>query len=223
MMLLHKITGRLGCLLLACTGALAIGTTVAASGGAAGNQLAGITATERVQQGQQKFDCSGRIIEVGISRADVLAACGKPSWRDQRTDSWIDGIQPDGTILVSVYTEEWIFDFGSDRLLHFLYFRDDKVAAIFTGGYGGRSTDCADGANLAVGDSKYEVFRKCGAPTSVGTTAGDDKVFSDPDAAYRRLLDSDFWTYDFGPDRFVRRLTFSNGRLKSIERGNYGH
>jgi len=222
MMLLRKMMGRLVCLLLASKGAPAVGPAFAASGGEAGSLLAGITATERLQQGQQKFECSGRIIAAGVSLDDVLAACGPPAWRDQRTDSWVDGIRPDGTVLVSVFTEEWIFDFGSDRLLHFLYFRDGKVAAIRTGGYGASSADCGDGENLSIGDSKLEVFRKCGAPTRVGTEQKADRADNDPGSAYRRILDNNSWTYDFGPDRFVRLLTFSNGRLKNIERGSYG-
>jgi len=220
MTLLRKM--MLVCLLLASGGVPAVGLAVAASGDAADGLMAGITASERLQQGQQKLACSGRIIAVGVPLADVLAACGPPAWRDQRTDSWVDGIRPDGTVLVSVFTEEWIFDFGPDRLLHFLYFRDGKVAAIRTGGYGARSADCADGENLTIGDSKLEVFRKCGAPTRVGTEQKADKADNDPGAAYRRILDNNSWTYDFGPDRFVRLLTFSNGRLKSIERGSYG-
>jgi len=206
---LHKTAVRLACLLLAC-------------GGAPDGLMAGNTATERLLQGQQKLDCSGRIIAAGVPQADVLAACGPPVWRDPRTDSWVEGIRPDGTVLVSVFTEEWIYDFGADRLLHFLYFRDGKVAAIRTGGYGGRSADCADGDNLAIGDSKLEVFRKCGPPSRVGTEQAADKADSEPGAGYRRMLDNDSWSYDFGPDRFVRRLTFRNGQLKSIERGSYG-
>jgi len=223
MTLLQTMTGRLICLLLAGTGMPASGTAAAAGNGGADGLLAGMTAMERLQQGQAKFDCSGRIIEAGIPQADVLAACGPPAWRDQRTDSWIDEIRRDGTVLVSVYTEEWIFDFGADRLLYFVYFRDGKVAAIRTGGYGGRSGDCNDGNNLAIGDSKLEVFQKCGAPSRVGTGQEADKADSRPGVAYQRLLDNDSWVYDFGPNRFVRLLTFSNGRLKNIERGSYGH
>jgi len=215
MTLSYYMTGLVSCLLLACTG-------VATAGGAGGSRVAGMTATDRLLRGQQKFECSGRVIGVGLPRADVLAACGPPTWQDQRTDSWVDGIGPDGTVLVSVFTEEWIFDFGPDRLLHFVYFRDGKVAGIRTGGYGGRGSDCGDGDNLAIGDSKLEVFQKCGAPVRVGRGKGGEKELTDPDTVVRRILDSDYWTYDFGPSRFVRMLTFQNGRLKSIERGGYG-
>jgi Protein of unknown function (DUF2845) len=31
------------------------------------------------------------------------------------------------------------------------------------------------------------------------------------------------WTYDFGPDRFMRHLRFRNQRLEAVERGDYGH
>jgi len=212
------MTCRLASLLLAC----GTGTAVAASVGAADSLVAEMTPTDRLLRGQQKFACSGRIIEVGVPLADVLAACGPPAWQDQRTDSWVDGIRPDGTVLVSVSTEEWIFDFGPDRLLHFVYFRDGKVAGIRTGGYGGKSEECGNGDNLAIGDSKLEVFQKCGAPTRVGRGQGGEKELTDPDTVVRRILDSDYWTYDFGPSRFVRSLTFGNGRLKNIERGDYG-
>lgn len=221
MTLRFNMTGRLACLLLV-GGVPAAGAAGAESGGAADSLVAGMTATDRLLRGQQKFECSGRIIGVGVPRADVLDACGSPAWRDQRTDSWVEGIRPDGTVVVTVFTEEWIFDFGPDRLLHFVYFRDGKVAGIRTGGYGGRSEDCAGGDNLAIGDSKLEVFQKCGAPTGVGREQGGEKTVSDPGTVVRRILDSDYWTYDFGPHRFVRRLTFSNGRLKNIERGGYG-
>jgi len=217
------MTSRLICLLLACAGVPAVDTAAAASGGATAGLMAGMTAMERLQQGQQKFDCSGRIIEAGVPQADVLAACGPPAWRDQRTDSWVDGIRSDGTVLVSVFTEEWIFDFGPDRLLHFVYFQDGKVTSVRTGGYGGRRADCADGNNLAIGDSKLEVFQKCGAPSRVGAEQGADKADSGAGVVYQRLLDNDSWTYDFGSDRFVRLLTFRNGRLINIERGSYGH
>jgi hypothetical protein len=33
----------------------------------------------------------------------------------------------------------------------------------------------------------------------------------------------DAWTYDFGPQRFVRFLTFEHGKLIQIDSGGYGH
>lgn len=218
----HSMMGLVTCLLLACAGLATAGGAGAGSGAAAGSRVAGMTAIDRLLRGQQKFECSGRVIGAGLPRADVLAACGPPAWQDQRTDSRVDGIGPDGTVLVSVFTEEWIFDFGPDRLLHFVYFRDGKVAGIRTGGYGGLGSDCGDGDNLAIGDSKLEVFRKCGAPARVGRGQEGETELTDPDTVVRRILDSDYWTYDFGPSRFVRMLTFGNGRLKIIERGGYG-
>jgi len=34
--------------------------------------------------------------------------------------------------------------------------------------------------------------------------------------------EAEAWTYDFGPDRFVRTLYFRKGRLVEIETGGYG-
>ena len=33
----------------------------------------------------------------------------------------------------------------------------------------------------------------------------------------------DEWTYDFGPDRFIKFLTFEQGKLVNIVSGNYGN
>jgi hypothetical protein len=37
-----------------------------------------------------------------------------------------------------------------------------------------------------------------------------------------REVQIDEWTYDFGPRRFVRYLTFVDGRLQSVEAGGRG-
>jgi len=75
-----------------------------------------------------------------------------------------------------------------------------------------------------IGDYKLEVLRKCGEP-----------LFTDSRIEYRaiRLYGSglelervvpviiDEWTYDFGPNRFVRLLRFENGRLVDVESLGY--
>ena len=39
---------------------------------------------------------------------------------------------------------------------------------------------------------------------------------------YRKTVVIDTWTYDFGPNSFVRTLTFENGVLTNVEVGGYG-
>lgn len=61
------------------------------------------------------------------------------------------------------------------------------------------------------GDSKVEVLKKCGEPllretVAVKKTPGADEIV-------------DRWTYDQGPGRFLKVLTFEAGDLAGIENG----
>ena len=63
----------------------------------------------------------------------------------------------------------------------------------------------------------FEVFDRCGKADLVGKRVvqrqrGDEYV--------EVLLDK--WTYDLGPNRFVRVVIFENGRVIDVESGNYG-
>jgi hypothetical protein len=87
-----------------------------------------------------------------------------------------------------------------------------------------------------VGDTRFEVMRKCGAP---------DWVESWEEARYQTQYRKSFpdggksppsyvpfpiiiyvtieqWTYNFGPTQFIRLLTFENSRLVDIATGDYG-
>lgn len=89
-----------------------------------------------------------------------------------------------------------------------------------------------------VGSPRAEVRAKCGAPSDIYERTeyryADDTLrqrILDGRAVTEELLQSgrvvpvqiEEWTYNFGPSRFVRYLTFENGRLKRIETGSYGY
>ena len=38
----------------------------------------------------------------------------------------------------------------------------------------------------------------------------------------RKLINIEEWTYNFGPRRFLRFIKFKNGKVISIEEGDYG-
>jgi hypothetical protein len=87
------------------------------------------------------------------------------------------------------------------------------------------------GNNLVVeGDTKYDVYRRCGNPD-----------FQDTRTVYRSVrirgsglgqpgldvyetipVQIDEWTYNFGPDRFIELITFENGRIINIRPLDYG-
>ena len=77
------------------------------------------------------------------------------------------------------------------------------------------------------GDTKLETLLKCGEPVWRETLAGGCCPGS-----YLRRAGGRFktysgffeeWTYNFGPQQFMRILRFQNGRLMDIELGGYGY
>jgi hypothetical protein len=89
---------------------------------------------------------------------------------------------------------------------------------------------------ISVGDSKYDVLRKCGEPAHVETwqefRTGRDLFISVPVSPeveiFRRsptvqeFVTVEEWEYDLGQSRFIRYLRFENGRLIRIRTGDYG-
>jgi hypothetical protein len=67
---------------------------------------------------------------------------------------------------------------------------------------------------VGVGDSRWHVQAKCGAPTA------RDRRMENPEPG--RFVTVDEWVYDRGPREFVRLLRFEDGKLVHIEVGDYG-
>jgi hypothetical protein len=168
-----------------------------------------------------KFYCGERIVAPGDSRAEVLAKCGEPAWKEVREDTVTEALLANRTAVNFVTTEEWVYNFGSSALILFLRFQGDRLAVIETGGYGYDDPtfgqNCADGKNINLGDSKFDVLVKCGTPMESGRFG-----FDDAGQEGRSLLDSNEWTYNFGPDRFTYSLKFRNGRVYNIRTGGFG-
>ena len=168
-----------------------------------------------------KFYCGERIVAPGDSRSAVLEKCGEPAWKEVREDTVTEALLANRTPVNLVTTEEWVYNFGSEALVLFLRFQGDRLAVIETGGYGyddpAFGQNCADGKNVSLGDSKYDVLVKCGAPMESGRFG-----FDDTGQGERSLFDGNEWTYNLGPDRFTYTFTFRNGRVSDIRTGGYG-
>jgi len=152
--------------------------------------------------------------------ASVIAKCGEPTFREMREDVSTEAYRADRTPVNFVTTEEWAYNFGPHQLLRFLRFQGDRLAVIETGDYGYDEQDigrnCGDGRNISPGDRKLEVFVKCGAPMEGGTVN---------DAAGGGVAppESDEWTYNFGPDRFLYIVRFRHGKVYDVRTGGYGY
>lgn len=75
---------------------------------------------------------------------------------------------------------------------------------------------------VSIGDTKLEVKAKCGEPTS--REVFNEEIIKKIDPATRQRIFAiiEEWTYNLGPQQFIRILTFKNGRLVNIEMGGYG-
>ena len=89
---------------------------------------------------------------------------------------------------------------------------------------------------VSIGDTTSEVIATCGEPSKV-----ESWEVTRPSRYYRHSLPYlnsrqyreplyskehitiEKWTYNFGFHRFIRYLTFENGKLKRITKGGYGY
>lgn len=87
-----------------------------------------------------------------------------------------------------------------------------------------------DNRTVTQGDNAGRVRSLCGAPADVTTRVESRSV-----TVHRRLpngalvsesvmvsVQVEVWLYDFGPRRFMRELTFEDGRLRQIRTLGYG-
>jgi hypothetical protein len=168
--------------------------------------------------------CGNNLVHEGDHVIEVLNKCGEPQWRERWEDEVIERRFFDTLERQIVVMEEWLYDFGPSRLLYILRFRNSRLESIATGDRGSRlSVDsCREGNILSIGDTKFEVLRKCGPPDFSESRDADELVIRRFDRSRRTTIRIDEWTYNFGPRRFLLHLIFEDGRLKRMETGGYG-
>lgn len=88
------------------------------------------------------------------------------------------------------------------------------------------------GNNLVVeGDTKYQVYQRCGDPDFRDTRTiyrsvrirGSGLNQPGMDVYETIPIQLEEWTYNFGPERFIEQVTFENGRVISIRPLDYGN
>ncbi|MCF6257570.1 MAG: DUF2845 domain-containing protein [Gammaproteobacteria bacterium] len=170
--------------------------------------------------------CGNRLVTTNDSKAEVLIRCGTPDWRDQWSEKFIEDFAGLHERRISMEREQWIYNFGPQKFLRFLVFENGRLKTISTGSHGYRkdsrlSAHC-DTYILDTGLSQYEVLQRCGEPFFKDSRT--EEVFSSISGGSRRLVERriDEWTYNLGPTRFMRILTFNNGRLEEIVSGSKG-
>ncbi|MFZ1983244.1 MAG: DUF2845 domain-containing protein [Desulfatitalea sp.] len=88
--------------------------------------------------------CQGRLVSIGAFKEQVQEKCGAPNYLEE----WEEG---QNTVISQYYDyekeryiaphfiagpirmERWTYNFGSNRLIHYLYFQNGKLTKIETG------------------------------------------------------------------------------------------
>jgi len=174
------------------------------------------------------LDCSGGIISVGDSRVDLLMKCGDPDAKDSHDEEQIDRFANGSIHKIYVTIEEWTYNYGPTQFMRIVSLKNGKVAFIRAGNYGySKETkpsqhECSEQI-VSVGDSKSDVLAKCGEPTWKDTRQEEFNEKQGMGQVRDIFVTIEEWTYNLGSNRFVRILTFRNGKLFDIKSGNYGY
>jgi hypothetical protein len=190
--------------------------------------------------GADSLRCDGGIVSTGDSKLDLVAKCGWPALREERTGEHVTVLRerrgPFTTKrTVSATSERWTYDFGPRRFIEIVRLELGRVVGVERGGYGYERAAAAGppalprarcAARFHEGESAYEVLARCGEPAfrdarlDVRTRILEDGSVLQADSVDVTV---ELWTYDFGSSTFVRLLTFEDGRLVRIETGGYGY
>ncbi len=173
------------------------------------------------------FSCGGGIISTGDRSMDVLAKCGQPDSKESHQEELSERLDDNTKQKIFVTVEEWTYNLGPTQFMRIIILKNGVVTNIRTGNYGYTKKaepvqrDCSEQV-LSIGDSKTDVLAKCGEPSFKDSHVEEFKERLD-DRERKVFVTVEEWTYDLGPNRFVRILTFRNSKLADIRTGGYGY
>ncbi len=162
------------------------------------------------------------IVSRGDRKIEVLKKCSAPTfvekWRERQL---VLGHRGFGREWLKVQVEEWTYNLGSNKLMHFLTFNNSKLVDIESGDYGfnmesvKNSKNARCGKIISVGDKKIDVLKRCGAPTF-------KESFSVSDSFDENTMSEEEWTYNFGTTGFLTYIRFKHSKVVRVEHGDYG-
>ncbi len=172
------------------------------------------------------FNCGNRIISLGDSKAEVLVRCGAPDWQDDWTEYVVESLSTAAERRLSIAREVWLYDLGPTAFQRILTFENGRLQDIAAGGRGVAVThrpgqDCGFDT-LAEGLTQYETLRRCGRPFFRDSRYEETRLAKDEGGRHFINKRVDEWTYNLGPNLFMRILIFENGRLVRVSTGNRG-
>ncbi len=174
------------------------------------------------------LDCKGGIVSTGDSRVDLVMKCGEPDWKDSHDEEITERLDSGTKRKLIVAVDEWTYNFGPSQFMRIVTLKNGKITDIRAGGYGynkgakPNQRECS-GQIVSIGDLKSDVILKCGEPSWKDIHQEEIQERIDR-GLERKVYDTiEDWTYNLGPNSFVRILTFRNNKLIDIKTGGYGY
>jgi hypothetical protein len=170
------------------------------------------------------FRCGNKLVSKGDAKITVLDKCGKPDSIDRWSEELIDQPDTDAEHRVLRINERWVYNPGPAQFIRIVTFVDGRVTTIETGGRGFTVVPgmkrCSFNT-LSLGTTTAEITALCGEPDMKEQRY---ETVSHPTPGGRRevSVSIDEWTFNLGPNHFMRILTFRNGSLESIKTGERG-
>ncbi|MBF0493140.1 MAG: DUF2845 domain-containing protein [Deltaproteobacteria bacterium] len=165
--------------------------------------------------------CGNQIVSEGDTSAQVLAKCGEPQIRDDQQQQTVEKLGSEYIHKISIPVEDWIYDFGSNRLVQVLRFENNRLSKISSGGYGGYKNNperCQNSFSyVSIGETKAQILLKCGLPSWKSSEEEILKVIKS--GPYSEYLKSniEIWNYQMDVKNPVRVLRFRNGVLEWMD------
>jgi hypothetical protein len=164
---------------------------------------------------------------VGDSTYDVLMKCGEPWWKDNSEVEVIKKVAVNEWEKTILDKGIWFYNFGPNRFMKLLFFENDKLNEIKNLGYGCLEKDIGKYKNnkvkLYMEMPKTEVLIHWGDPDYTTQTVEERLFKVNEGQKIKCTVTVSKWIYNFGSRRFIKTLTFENGRLIKIDSGGYGY
>jgi hypothetical protein len=161
--------------------------------------------------------CGNRLVGEGDQDFQVRDRCGDPFWTDRYVNVEIIGARSPLEQQREVQFDVWYYNFGPRQLMRRLVFRDGRLVAEDTLGYG--VNEIGDDCNRVLEDlSAGELVARCGEPAS--RRSRNDTIVRRPARGIEQWHDQrrEEWIYDPSDGDFVRMVRLIDGRVTGIER-----
>lgn len=156
--------------------------------------------------------CGSALVTEGDYAYEVRRACGEP-----------EAIQPLGDPAYHDHgpsEEIWYYDLGDNRLLRALHFRNGRLRRIEVAdratGPGADDGRCRPN-EIVAGMSSYRLLRACGEPAQRERRHVRRDAYPGRHSGLVRDVLVEEWFYEFGPNRFARRVRLEDGEVVEVE------